>query len=69
VRASTPELLGRALAAAPDPELARVALSQLGASRRVEVVEAGAGALERVVERLGADAVVVRTRDELLGLG
>jgi phosphoglycolate phosphatase-like HAD superfamily hydrolase len=50
-------------------ELARVALAQLGAARRVEAVEAGADALQRVLGRLGADAVVVRTRDELLGLG
>ena len=48
-------------------ELARVALSQLGAARRLEVVEAGA--LQRVLVRLGADTVVVRTREELLGLG
>ena len=43
-------------------ELARVALSQLGAARRVDALEAGAGALER----LGADVTVVRTRDELV---
>jgi phosphoglycolate phosphatase-like HAD superfamily hydrolase len=52
---------------APEP-LARVALSQLGASRRVETVETGAGALERLLERLGADAQVVRTREELVAL-
>jgi phosphoglycolate phosphatase-like HAD superfamily hydrolase len=49
-------------------ELARVALAQLGAARRVEFVETGAGALERVLERLGRDARVVRTRDELVSL-
>jgi phosphoglycolate phosphatase-like HAD superfamily hydrolase len=49
---------------APD-ELARVALAQLGASRRVSVVETGAGALERLLARLGEDAIVVRSRDEL----
>jgi phosphoglycolate phosphatase-like HAD superfamily hydrolase len=43
-------------------ELARVALSQLGAARRVAVVEAGAGALER----LGDDVTVIRSRDELV---
>ncbi len=43
-------------------ELARVALSQLGAARRVEVVETGTGALER----LGGDVTVVRRRDELV---
>jgi len=50
-------------------ELARVALAQLGAARRIDAVEAGADALQRVLGRLGADALVVRTRDELLGLG
>lgn len=49
---------------APEP-LARVALAQLGAARRVTALEVGAGALERLLERLGDDAVVVRTRDEL----
>ena len=43
-------------------ELARVALAQLGAARRVHAVECGAGALER----LGRDVVVVRSRNELL---
>jgi phosphoglycolate phosphatase-like HAD superfamily hydrolase len=50
---------------APEP-LARVALSQLGATRRVEALETGSRALERLLERLGDDAVVVRTREELL---
>ncbi len=50
-------------------ELARVALAQLGAARRIDAVEAGPDALQRVLGRLGADALVVRTRDELLGLG
>ena len=49
---------------APEP-LARVALSQLGAARRVDFIEAGAGALERLLERLGPDAVVVSSRDGL----
>jgi phosphoglycolate phosphatase-like HAD superfamily hydrolase len=48
--------------------LARVALAHLGAARRLEAVEAGAGALERLLERLGADARIVWTRDDLLGL-
>jgi phosphoglycolate phosphatase-like HAD superfamily hydrolase len=43
-------------------ELARVALAQLGAARRVGAVETGAGA----VERLGAGVTLVHTRDELL---
>jgi phosphoglycolate phosphatase-like HAD superfamily hydrolase len=49
---------------APEP-LARVALAQLGAERRVVFVETGAGALERLLSRLGDDALVVRTREEL----
>ncbi|MFL5964964.1 MAG: hypothetical protein ACJ747_00235 [Gaiellaceae bacterium] len=49
-------------------ELARVALSHLGADRRVEALETGDGALERVLERLGGDARVVRARSELLDL-
>jgi len=46
--------------------LARVALAQLGAGRHVVAVEAGSGALERLLERLGSDAVIVRSRIELL---
>jgi phosphoglycolate phosphatase-like HAD superfamily hydrolase len=49
-------------------ELARIALSHLGADRRVEALEAGAGARERVVERLGEDTTVVLTRQELLAV-
>jgi phosphoglycolate phosphatase-like HAD superfamily hydrolase len=49
---------------APEP-LAHVALSQLGAARRVDFVETGAGALERLLEQLGPGAVVVRSRDGL----
>lgn len=54
-------------AEAPE-ELARVVLSQLGASRRIETLETGAGARERVVQRLGADVTVVCTRDQLLAV-
>ena len=50
---------------APEP-LARVALSHLGAARRLDVLETGPGAFERLLERLGSDAVVVHTRDELV---
>ncbi|MBA3434404.1 MAG: hypothetical protein H0U08_09960 [Actinobacteria bacterium] len=50
---------------APEP-LARVALAQLGAVRRVVAVETGSDALERLLARLGPDAVVVRSRAELL---
>lgn len=49
---------------APEP-LARVALAQLGAERRVAALETGNGGLERLLATLGADAVVIRTRDEL----
>jgi phosphoglycolate phosphatase-like HAD superfamily hydrolase len=49
---------------APEP-LARVALAHLGANRRVDVVEAGAGALERLLDRLGPDTHVVRSGAEL----
>ena len=47
-------------------ELARVALSHLGAARRITALETGAGALERLLATLGPDAEVIRTRDDLL---
>jgi phosphoglycolate phosphatase-like HAD superfamily hydrolase len=50
---------------APEP-LARVALAHLGASRRIDALEAGAAALERLRERLGGDVDVIRSADELL---
>jgi FMN phosphatase YigB (HAD superfamily) len=50
---------------APEP-LTRIALVQLGALRRLSAVEAGAGALERLLATLGPNAIVVRTRDDLL---
>ncbi len=46
-------------------ELAEIALAQLGAARRIEALEAGSGALARLVAALGANAAVVRTRDQL----
>ena len=49
---------------APEP-LARVALAQLGAARRLEAVETGGDALERLLARLGVGTVVVRSREEL----
>jgi len=49
-------------------ELARVALAQLGAARRVDALETGGDALERLLARLGADARVVRTRAQPVGL-
>jgi len=48
--------------------LAQVALDQLGATRRVTVLETGSGALDRLLERLGAGTIVVRARPELLEL-
>jgi hypothetical protein len=50
---------------APD-ELARTALAQLGAARRISALETGAGAFERLLEAIGRDATVVRTRADLL---
>lgn len=41
-------------------ELARVAVAQLGAARRIEALEAGTGALGRLLERLGPETEVVR---------
>jgi phosphoglycolate phosphatase-like HAD superfamily hydrolase len=46
---------------APEP-LGRIALAHLGAERRVDVLEAGAGAQERLLERLGPDATVISSR-------
>jgi phosphoglycolate phosphatase-like HAD superfamily hydrolase len=50
-------------------ELTRIALSHLGADGRVDVVESGEGARERVLRALGDDTVVVSTRAELVGIG
>jgi phosphoglycolate phosphatase-like HAD superfamily hydrolase len=52
---------------APEP-LARIALAQLGAQRRIAALETGPGALERLLTTLGAGAVVVRARGELVEL-
>ena len=49
---------------APEP-LARIAAAQLGVARRLEVLETGAGALARLLERLGPETRVVRSRSEL----
>jgi phosphoglycolate phosphatase-like HAD superfamily hydrolase len=48
--------------------LARVALTHLGADRRISALEAGAAARERLLERLGDDAIVVENRRALLAL-
>ncbi|CAB4702527.1 MAG: hypothetical protein F2663_07180 [Actinobacteria bacterium] len=45
--------------------LAAVALSHLGAARRVSHLEAGPGSLDRLLAILGPDARVVRTLAEL----
>jgi phosphoglycolate phosphatase-like HAD superfamily hydrolase len=50
---------------APEP-LARVAVTQLGADRRIEALETGAGALDRLRERFGPETVVVREASQLL---
>jgi phosphoglycolate phosphatase-like HAD superfamily hydrolase len=49
-------------------ELARIALAQLGAARRIEALETGTDALEKLLARIGRDARVVRTRAELISL-
>ncbi len=50
---------------APEP-LARVAAAQLGVLRHLDALEAGEGALPRLLARLGEGAVVVGTVEELL---
>lgn len=50
---------------APEP-LARLALAQIGADRRVSALEAGAGAFGRLRSRLGPTALVIASREELL---
>jgi phosphoglycolate phosphatase-like HAD superfamily hydrolase len=51
----------------PEP-LARVALAQLGAARRVAVLESGPGALDRLLAQLGPDTPVIRSREDLAAL-
>jgi phosphoglycolate phosphatase-like HAD superfamily hydrolase len=46
-------------------ELAQVAVAHLGAARRIVALEAGPGALERLLARLGPDARVARSLAEL----
>lgn len=45
--------------------LARIAVAQLGADRRIEALETGAEALDRLLEGLGPDTLVVRERSAL----
>ena len=52
---------------APEP-LARVAAAQLGVARRLEAIEVGEGALERLLATLGPGTVVVRSPAELRAL-
>ena len=47
-------------------ELATVALAHLGAGRRVELVETGAGARERLLAGLGPDTTVAASREDLV---
>ena len=49
---------------APEP-LARLALAHLGAARKIDALETGAGARERLLARLGADALVAATPADL----
>ena len=45
--------------------LARIAVAQLGVERRIEALEAGDGALERLRQRFGDDMRVLRDRSAL----
>ena len=45
--------------------MARIAVAQLGADRRIVALETGPGALDRVLERLGPETLVVRERSAL----
>jgi phosphoglycolate phosphatase-like HAD superfamily hydrolase len=45
--------------------LAQIAVAQLGADRRIELLETGEGALERLLAQLGPDTIVVRERSQL----
>lgn len=47
-------------------ELARTALAQLGATRRIDVLETGPGALDRLLAEIGPGTEVVHTRADLL---
>jgi phosphoglycolate phosphatase-like HAD superfamily hydrolase len=52
---------------APEP-LVRVAVAHVGLARELSVVAAGADAERRAVAELGAEARVIRSRQDLLGL-
>ena len=51
---------------APEP-LARVAAAQLGVARRLEALESGPDALERLLEQLGPGTRIVRSTADLAG--
>jgi glutamate-ammonia-ligase adenylyltransferase len=55
---TSPEALGRALAAAPDPELARVALSRVGEREEARRTLAQPGTLESAARLLGFSSAV-----------
>jgi phosphoglycolate phosphatase-like HAD superfamily hydrolase len=46
-------------------ELARIAVAHLGAARRIEALESGPGASERLLARLGPETRVVRSLADL----
>lgn len=48
--------------------LARVALAHLGAARRVETLQCGSGARERLLEQLGPGTVVTVTARDLVNI-
>jgi phosphoglycolate phosphatase-like HAD superfamily hydrolase len=51
-------------------ELARVTLAHLGAGRRIDALETGAGSRERLLERLaGRETAVAETEDDLVRIG
>jgi phosphoglycolate phosphatase-like HAD superfamily hydrolase len=52
----------------PPEGLTRIALSHLGADGRVDLVESGTGARERLLEKLGSDVTIVQTRAQLVAL-
>lgn len=64
------EASGRRIGVFTDaPEaLARVALAQLGAARRVKMLQCGSGARERLLEQLGPGTVVAATASDLVNI-
>jgi phosphoglycolate phosphatase-like HAD superfamily hydrolase len=58
---------GGAFSSAPEP-LVRVAASQLGVARNLDVLEAGSGAYDRLLAALGDQATVVDAVGELAAI-